>query len=116
MPHKSFRLVSNVILIFLIVIINPHLLFSQKEHNVWYFGHNCGVTFNTPDGKPVALTDGQIDTWEGCSSICDESGNLLFYSNGVKAWNRNHQVMPNGDNLLGHGSSRHSTGPADARE
>ena len=40
-------------------------------------------------------------TNEGCSSIADASGNLLFYTDGMNVWNRNHIGMPNGSGLMG---------------
>lgn len=46
---------------------------------------------------------------EGCSSICDTIGNLLFYSDGMKVWNRENIVMPNGTGLFGHMSSSQSS-------
>lgn len=39
-------------------------------------------------------------TVEGCASVSDSSGNLLFYTNGLQVWNANNQVMPNGNGLL----------------
>ncbi len=81
-------------------------LYSQKEANNWYFGQKAGITFNS--GAPVALTNGQLQTLEGCSSISDASGNLLFYTDGIKVWNRNHVVMTNGTNLKGDPSSTQS--------
>lgn len=42
---------------------------------------------------------------EGCGSICDKNGQLLFYSNGETVYNRRHEVMLNGDNLAGNISS-----------
>jgi len=33
---------------------------------------------------------------EGCASISDSSGNLLFYTNGVKVFDVNHDMMPGG--------------------
>ncbi|MGB5928831.1 MAG: YCF48-related protein [Cyclobacteriaceae bacterium] len=47
----------------------------------------------------------QIDT--GMGVICDEQGNLLFYTDGFSVWNRNHEVMPNGANVI---SADQSTG------
>ena len=85
--------------------------FSQKEANVWYFGRNAGINFNnTP---PVALTDGKINTLEGCSSFSDAAGNLLFYSDGIKVFSKDHSLMTYTDgsvanNLKGNPSSTQS--------
>ena len=72
----------------------------------WYFGTNAGLTFNS--GSPVALTNGSLTTTEGVATISDNSGNLLFYTNGVSVWNRNHLVMTNGTGLFGDVSSTQS--------
>jgi len=81
-------------------------LFAQKEANIWYFGHQCGLDFNfTP---PKTLTNGKLNSLEGCASIADENGNLLFYSDGTTVWNSNHKIMVNGDNLYGNQSSTQS--------
>ena len=81
--------------------------FSQDNNsNIWYFGEYAGVDFNY--GDPVALTDGQLNTWEGCASICNKFGEILFYTDGSKVYNRNHQIMPNGSGLLGDYSSSQS--------
>lgn len=60
---------------------------------------------NFNNGAPVALTDGMLETHEGCSTISDINGNLLFYSDGIKVWDKTHQIMPNGEGLMGHASS-----------
>jgi gliding motility-associated-like protein len=79
---------------------------AQKEANIWYFGNRAGIDFN--GAVPVALTDGEMNTWEGCASIADANGNLLFYTDGVSVWNKNHLKMPNGTGLMGHSSSTQS--------
>ncbi|GAB1309628.1 hypothetical protein KH5_23110 [Urechidicola sp. KH5] len=79
---------------------------AQGEANIWYFGHNAGLDFNS--GIPVALNNGQLNTYEGCSSFSDGNGNLLFYSDGTTVWNRNHTPMVNGTNLAGDASSTQS--------
>jgi hypothetical protein len=73
----------------------------------WYFGANAGLTFNS--GAPVALTNGALTTTEGVATISDLSGNLLFYTNGVTVWDRNHTIMPNGNGLNGDVSSTQSS-------
>jgi gliding motility-associated-like protein len=76
--------------------------FAQKEANVWHFGIGNSLDFNS--GSPVQTSGSQMYTNEGCTSYCDENGNLLFYSNGGgrlpasgqdggKIWNKNNQVM-----------------------
>ncbi|HUR32036.1 MAG TPA: hypothetical protein VMZ69_11440, partial [Saprospiraceae bacterium] len=77
-------------------------LHAQKSNNFWYFGNNAGINFNS--SPPTALS-GSLSTLEGTSSISDPDGNLLFYTNGATAWDRNHNVMPNGDGLIGGESS-----------
>jgi hypothetical protein len=49
-----------------------------------------------------------MSQWEGCASISDENGDLLFYTNGITVWDANHDVMPNGNGLYGSTSSSQS--------
>lgn len=79
---------------------------AQKEFFQWYFGNGAGLDFSS--GRPEALTDGKLYTEEGCASVSDANGNLLFYTNGINAWNRTHQLMPNGSGLAGGISSTQS--------
>jgi len=95
---------SILILIFLLNI--PLALLAQGEANIWYFGENAGLDFN--NCAPSAITNGELNTIEGCSTFSDANGNLLFYSDGTTVWNRNHIIMPNGQNLLGDPSSSQS--------
>lgn len=85
------------------MVFSACFAFSQKQSANWYFGEYAGLNFNTPD--PTPLLDGQLITKEGCATISDPNGNLLFYTDGVTVWDRSHQVMPNGEGLLGHSSS-----------
>lgn len=69
----------------------------------WHFGWRAGLDFSS--GQPVADTTGKLESIEGCATISDTAGNLLFYSNGETAWNRNNDTMPNGTGLMGNQSS-----------
>ena len=82
-------------------------IFSQKQANNWYFGNNAGMTFNT--SPPTALTNGALTAGEGCASISDSNGNLLFYTNGITVWNKNHAIMDNGNGLEGDDRSTQSS-------
>jgi gliding motility-associated-like protein len=78
--------------------------FSQnKQANIWYFGEYCGLDFVT--SPPTVLLDSQIETLEGCATISNALGQLLFYSDGRKVWNANQEQMPNGFGLAGHDNS-----------
>ncbi len=89
-----------------ILLFNGLTIFSQGEANNWYFGKNAGVSFNTT--PPTVLTDGQINTLEGCTTISDATGALLFYTDGIRVWDRFNTIMPNGINLKGDPSSTSS--------
>jgi len=81
---------------------------AQGEANNWFFGNYCGMTFNTPDKSPKFLIGSQMKTDEGCASISDANGELLFYTDGINVWNSGHVPMPNGEKLFGNPSSTQS--------
>ena len=98
-------------LIPLILLFFAFNTYSQKEANIWYFGENAGMDFNS--SPPVALTDGLLNTLEGCSTFSDANGDLLFYSDGVNVFGKNHTIMTYTDgtlanNLLGNPSATQS--------
>jgi hypothetical protein len=103
---RILRTAVGIIVLTLCAVVS---VFAQKQGNRWYFADGLGLDFSS--GEPVLLTDGEINRQglpshsEAGSAICDSEGNLLFYTNGEKIWDRYHQVMPNGDGLLGHFSS-----------
>lgn len=76
---------------------------AQLQASQWYFGQQAGMDFRAT--APVALTNGQLNTYEGCSSRADSLGNLLFYTDGDTVWNRQHQVMAGGIGLVGNRST-----------
>ncbi|MFI1743506.1 T9SS type B sorting domain-containing protein [Thalassobellus sediminis] len=92
-------------LIVVFLFINSIFCFAQKEASNWYFGNNAGITFNN-DGSVTTLSDGKLSTIEGCATISDKNGNLLFYTDGITVYNRNHTVMERG--LFGDPSSTQS--------
>jgi hypothetical protein len=55
---------------------------------------------------PVASYDSQMSAGEACGSVSDQKGDVLFYTNGMTIWNREHQQMQNGTGLSGTLSSQ----------
>jgi PKD repeat protein len=82
---------------------------AQKETNKWYFGNKAALDFSS--GSPVSIANSSMVAIEGCSSAADAQGNLLFYTNGMEVFNKNHQYLDNSNNpfLLGHTSSTQSS-------
>lgn len=93
-------------LIFSLSLIASQLAFAQKQTNHWYFGTLAGLDFTS--GSPMPVSNGALNTAEGCAAISDVNGNLLFYTDGVKVWNKNNTQMPNGFGLLGDPSTTQS--------
>lgn len=81
-------------------------LFAQGHDNVWVFGNGGGVNFT--NGVPSIQTPAPlINTLEGSASISDASGNLIFYTDGINAWNgSNNQLVSS--SLNGNPSSTQS--------
>jgi hypothetical protein len=78
-------------------------VYSQKETYRWFFGHKVGLDFN--QSPPSAVSNGAMNANEGCASMADANGNLLFYTNGVTVWNQTHAIMQNGTGLFANISS-----------
>src|SRR6185369_15240480 len=89
---------------FLFLLIS-YQCFAQNEANIWYFGAQAGVDFNS--GVPVSLTNcsPSFNAFEGVGTVSDNAGNLLFYNDGNHVINANHVIMPNGNGLKSNTSS-----------
>lgn len=80
--------------------------YAQGPANNWYFGGGAGINFNT--SPPTVLTDGRLNTLEGCASISNDDGELLFYTDGSTVYTRTGAIMDNGTGLFGDQSSTQS--------
>ncbi len=113
-PFSYFSLMKLFKSLFLVIafsIIACGTLNAQKRGNVWCFGHHAAIDFN----GPIPLNDTSALISRGsCASICDTSGQLLFYvgydddiystfgppyQNG-EIFNSNHTTMENGDTVV----------------
>jgi hypothetical protein len=82
-------------------------LFAQREADNWFFGDHASLEFNR-NGVPVSFANSAMLAPEGCASISDEFGNLLFYTNGETVWNQLHLPMANGTGLNGNSMASQS--------
>ncbi|MBW7866919.1 MAG: gliding motility-associated C-terminal domain-containing protein [Brumimicrobium sp.] len=107
MNYVNHYCCKSLLLAAMLFLSNSTTLNAQLEGAHWYFGSYAGLDFTS--GSPVPAYDGKLITGEGCSSVSDRQGNLLFYTDGMTVYDRNHNVMPNGMGLLGHSSSAMSS-------
>jgi hypothetical protein len=103
---------SKQIISLLVLFLIPVLTSAQNRGNVWCFGHEAAINFNS--GFPVADSSSVISRGS-CASICDTLGMLLFYVsndtvsvtttqiNGGKVYGKNHQLMLGGDSINSQG-------------
>lgn len=90
---------TKLILLFLFYCLTTTQSFSQKFYSNWFFGNKTGLNFSY--NNVSVLNNSWMVSFEACASISDIDGNVLFYTNGVKVWNKNDIVMSNGYNLSG---------------
>lgn len=79
------------------------LLIAQRQASIWYFGNKAGLDFK--QSPPQVLYNSGLSSLEGCATISDINGQILFYTNGVLVNNKKHNLMKNGSGLLGDLSS-----------
>lgn len=91
---------------------------AEKYYNIWYFGGFDAFVAGVPtlSGQPVGLdfnnqppsvlldANTAFGSYEGAASIADINGNLAMYTTGTTIFNKAHQVMDNGSDLLGPGA------------
>src|SRR5579872_6872644 len=71
--------------------------YNINQNKVWALGNHGGLNFAS--GTPVAFSS-NISILEGCGSVSDTAGNLLFYTDGKKVWDRTGTVMPHGASIV----------------
>jgi PKD repeat protein len=101
---QKLKNIFSLLVLLLLLSIN---LIAQKESMIWYFGRNLGFDFHTNPPTQLYNANSNFEGYIGSATICDPQGNLKFYSDGKKVFNKNHQIMKNGNGLLGN-SINHS--------
>lgn len=84
----------------LIVQLSVSGQYYKNENKVWQFGRKALVDFNTVPPTAQSTNIAQAAT-EGCATVSDSTGQLLFHTQGTTVWNRNGVIMPNGNFITG---------------
>ena len=102
---KLFKLITGICFF----MLSFHAT-AQQQNNHWIFGYGAKVRFT--GGVPNGALFSSIQSNEACASVSDpHTGDLLFYTDGVKIWNTNNILMPNGSGLFGGLYGSNSQGP-----
>lgn len=80
---------------------------QDKTGNHWIFGNFAHLNFIS--GQFEIDSAASFIGREGAATLSDSNGNLLYYTNGETIWNKNHDILKNGDDLLGSNSTTQST-------
>src|SRR5689334_7141323 len=90
--------------LFLLLLLFPYFSFAQLKGNNWAIGDSILLKFTSNGinvGSSVIKASDISDRsdLEPMATISDDSGKLLFYTNGFTVWNKKNQLMKNGDSL-----------------
>lgn len=62
---------------------------QDQRANIWYFGNRAGLDFNPlPENPVVPISNPVMNAPEGTSTISDHNGQVIFFTDGDKVWNR----------------------------
>lgn len=77
----------------------------DQNNNIWYFGDGAGLDFNIdpndPDGPIPRPISHPNNIPAGTTTISDETGEVLFYTDGETVWDLNGNPMENGEDIGG---------------
>ncbi len=79
-------------------LLNSLNLYAQREADNWILNAGAGLNFTT--GDPVPLFINSPLYFHDGAIMSDSLGDILFYFDGNTVWNRNDEVMLNGDGIL----------------
>jgi len=100
----NYYLFKNLImkLLFIFLFFSKLILAQYESHN-WCFSETSrGLSFDLNTNQPAVVTNNGFLSYEGCGTATNpQTGELMFYSNGLKIVDKGHQTMVNGSGLNG---------------
>ncbi|MBE7443227.1 MAG: WD40 repeat domain-containing protein, partial [Flavobacteriales bacterium] len=91
--HSYYSNFYKTIGLVLLFFISNNTSKAQGYKNNWYFGANVGINFSL--GNPTFVAGSQIsmNLFNHSTTMSDDNGNLLFYSDAQTIWNANNNVV-----------------------
>lgn len=101
----------NLVLCLCLILSASKVLVAQQFYNEtteflngnrsWIYGYSQGLSFNA-NNQPFAIQHPNVFGAVGVATVSDrQTGELLFYTDGSRVWDADHQIMPNGLALYG---------------
>ncbi|WP_428071253.1 T9SS type A sorting domain-containing protein [Chryseobacterium gambrini] len=92
----------KIYLVLLFISFGINFTSAQHENDNWRFGNNnWNFDNSTPNGFTHTTNISPYIRYASSIISDKNTGELLFYSNGYNIYNRNHQIMNNGEDLFG---------------
>lgn len=94
---------------FIFLLLLPIAIYAQKEDHIWLIGYDAdaeperfGTTILDFNRSPVNIYEGfsLMNFQMTNTSVCNENGELLFYTNGIDIRNGNHEIVAGGRSLM----------------
>jgi hypothetical protein len=93
----------------ILAVLCFHIPLSAQNRNdfSWILGHKPGVPNPDYGGSSINFKEGKFDVTSfdikvrmtSHSMMSDDDGNLQYYSNNCRIYNKEHQIMENGDDI-----------------
>ena len=91
----NFYKMKRLVCCFILFACVANNVLAQGENNNWCFGKRLGLSFNTNPPSPFMDSTLLIG-----ASVSDAAGNLLFYVSDSTVRDKNHNIMPNGHDVV----------------
>ena len=109
-------MLKRLVFITLFISCSATSAFSQTPADNWYFGEYVGIRFENDTVIQLANSEALSDNC--VVTMSEDSGELYFYSGTwtgggggeLALWNKEHEVMPNGTNILAQSASTQGIG------
>lgn len=91
MKYYFYLILASLVLLF----SRAGAQYNSPENSIWKFGGGAGFNFNT-----MTATTSVMSALECAQSVADASGNLRFYTDGNRIWDRNNNPMPSANPIF----------------
>ncbi len=92
-----------------LIIFSANCVLGQNQNNTWFLGTYLGMSFTSSTMNPISDKASPMYSGLGASVMSDKTtGALLLFTHGRQIWDRNKELMPNGDLYPGAGSDQSS--------